>query len=274
MEETTSTKSNDSSGSIIHIPVEEIHFDDSTDLNTIETHIPCFISNTILLIDKRIIMAIPYFRKLYNINPNKHIHKLTHESLNLDALITIIGKFNGNDVKFKYSHVPTLKFLGIKFEVTDFDFEDQYSRYLKMLQFTVNHFYHHRGKTNSEKTEIEIRRDNIKYKIEDIEKTIKGITDSIKSIDDELTLVNMKVTIENLEELIKKKKEELEQVLKEYEEKRKIHDEYNNKYLLFKNIEKGLTSNYNQYQTHQKWIIDIINENKLPKIVTNKKSKN
>jgi hypothetical protein len=88
------------------------------------------ISNTILEVDKRILLEITYFKVLYD----KHwktpddILDINNENISLIAFMFIIDKYNGKNIRFQNEFIPTFEFLGIEYNKY-IDFTDLYKTY-------------------------------------------------------------------------------------------------------------------------------------------------
>jgi hypothetical protein len=95
------------------------------------------ISNTILEVDKRILLDIPYFKNLFDekwkdfgskttktvdfvASPQNLKHEdildIDHKDITLLAFMYIIDKYNGKDVEFSNKFIPTFEFLGIEYK--------------------------------------------------------------------------------------------------------------------------------------------------------------
>jgi hypothetical protein len=102
------------------------------------------ISNTILEVDKRILLEIKYFKALFDEHwkTPDDILDLNNNDITLSALLFIIDKYNGKEVKFQNEFIPTFEFLNIDYEEF-IDFIDFYKinfenkiNYFKLLKFT------------------------------------------------------------------------------------------------------------------------------------------
>jgi hypothetical protein len=112
--------------------MEEIEFSEEKNTNTeilnpIIERVKVNISNTILEVDKRILLEIPYFKALYEFSRMKNeskisenIFDLNNENITLSAFMYIIDKYNGKDVEFSYNFIPTFEFLNINYQYHNF----------------------------------------------------------------------------------------------------------------------------------------------------------
>lgn len=238
---------------VIKTIIPNINVSEITDINNIKGYIPCFVSNTILFIDERIINEIEYFRKLrdskYWKAPNK-ILDLTNDEINLDALIHIIREYNGEKVQYQYHHIKTLKFLQIKYDIDELSFEEKNKRYCRMLDFHIQHYYHYRGKTFSEIKKLREKLENEVVKTRNNIQLIKSHQEMIKNLIDPLMIKNLEANLVFLE----KESQERNKIYLEIENELKIlkekHDFFDHEFKNLSSIKNKISSSLDTIEVY------------------------